>query len=319
MTNLKKPNSKAKVIFFGNERLATGLDHSNTPTLKALLQHGYNAVAVITNHSASQSRKIRELEVEKVAKQHNIPIFYPKSQEEILGIVKKHPADIGILVAFGKIVTQEVIDCFPHGIINVHPSLLPKFRGPTPIEQAILNGELETGVSIMQLTGKMDAGPTFAQKKLRLNGSETKSELAEKLGEIGSKLIIENLPKILNNTLKPQSQAESKTSYCSLISKQDGLLDPDKTAVELEREIRAYAGWPKSFTEQNDQHYITTCAKASREKTDSGKLIVKDNKLYFGCKNGSLEILEIQPAGKAKMSTQAFIQGYKNLLSKLLT
>jgi methionyl-tRNA formyltransferase len=154
----------AKIVFFGNERLATGVT-TTAPTLQALIDAGYEVCAlVVAQNQSGASRKARKLEVAEIAEQHGIPVLVPAKLDDIAGQLKDYGAEIGILVAFGKIVPQAILDIFPHGIINIHPSLLPKHRGSTPIESAILFGENETGVSLMQLVQKMDAGPVYAQE-----------------------------------------------------------------------------------------------------------------------------------------------------------
>src|SRR5581483_9225315 len=130
--------------------------------------------------------------------------------------------EAAVLVAFGRIIPQPIIDLFPKGIINIHPSLLPKLRGPTPIETAILDGLTETGVSLMRLEAKMDAGPLYSQQKISLNGDETKLELATKLNKVGAELLINSLPAILDGSLIPKPQNNSKATYTKLITKDDG-------------------------------------------------------------------------------------------------
>ncbi len=304
---------KLKIVFFGNERLATGVS-TTAPTLRALISAGYKIEAVIANHVDSVSRQKRDLEIGVVAHAHGIPVILPGSKIALAEKLQKHPADIGVLAAFGQIVPQAVIDMFPHGIVNIHPSLLPAYRGTTPIETAMLNGDTKTGVSIMSLVKEMDAGPIFAQQAIALQGTETKQQLSDQLGKLGAHLLIQNLPQITDGTLAPTPQQGTPT-FTKMIQKSDGFLDASKSAPELECQVRAFADWPKSYVEQDGQRFIITKAQASNHQAPSGSLCASDKKLYFGCKNGSLEILEIQPAGKAKMHADAFINGYTGLLS----
>jgi methionyl-tRNA formyltransferase len=166
-----------------------------------------------------------------------------------------------------------------------------------------------TGVSLMKLVKEMDAGPVFAQQEFNLSGHESKQKLANQLGELGAKMLIESLPKIVDGSLVAQPQI-GKPTFTKRISKQDGRLDPSKSAAQLEREVRAYVGWPKSYFDWQGKTYIVHKANVATAKIPKGELKVVDKKLFYGCKDGSLKILEIQPAGKPKMNAAAFINGY---------
>ena len=159
--------AKPSIVFFGNEKIATGLDKTNLATLNKLIDNGYKIDAIFSPYKKTTSRNEHSLEVFEFAKKRNISIYTDYSQTELQNILDNLPSQIGILVAYGKIVPQSIIDHFKYGIVNIHPSLLPKYRGSTPIESAILDGIKITGVSIMQLSNQMDAGPVFAQEKNR--------------------------------------------------------------------------------------------------------------------------------------------------------
>ena len=245
------------ILFFGNERLATGVT-TEAPVLRALSAKYKIAGVVVAQNELGRSRADREPEIIDVARHSNIPVLAPKKLAEARDELAAFQAQIGVLVAYGKIVPQEIIDLFPKGIINIHPSLLPKHRGPTPVESVILNGEAETGVSLMQLTSQMDAGPVYAQQTLTLTGNEEKQLLADKLALAGKDMLMEALPGILNGELLPKPQAEASATYDSLIDKSSGSLDFTKPAEQLEREVRAYAGWPRSSTKIGDTDVIVT-------------------------------------------------------------
>jgi methionyl-tRNA formyltransferase len=303
MKKLLKPMpSKVKLVFFGNERLATGVP-TDVPALRALLQAGYEVSAVTASHNEAVSRKRRGLEIVEVAHAYHIPVLIVDNLNEIPEQITKYNAMAGILVAFGKIVPQAIIDIFPKGIINIHPSLLPKYRGPTPVETAILDGASETGVSLMALSAKMDAGPVYAQAKIKLNGDETKPHLAKKLLHEGVKLLNDNLAYILDGSLEPLPQDDSAATYTKLIEKTDGKINFKTPAEEIERQIRAFLSWPKSQAKLFDQDIIITQARIAKNSED-GKLVVK-------CDPGWLEIQElIGPSGRS-MSGADFIRGYR--------
>lgn len=291
-----------RLVFFGNERLSSGFEPSGAPTLQALIEQGYDIAAVVANYEAGTSRKARKLEIESVAQAHNIPLLLPERPKDIIDQLRGYDAQIGILVAYGRIIPQSLIDVFPHGVLNIHPSLLPRYRGPTPIEQAILDGASETGVSIMGLVQAMDAGPIYAQQRLALTGSETKQELTQQLLTIGGQLILNVLPSVLDGTAQPQPQNETQATYTSLIKKADGIMDITKSAEQLEREVRAYTVWPKSRLSLHEHQVVITKARVAQQK-DDGELVI-------ACNPGYLEILQlIAPSGKS-MSGADFLRGY---------
>jgi len=302
------------IIFFGNERLATGVTTS-VPVLSALIEAGYNIPAVISNYTSGSSRNKRTLEIGSVAEAHNIPLLLPTRLSEIYQQIINYKAEMAVLVAYGKIIPQEVIDIFPRGIINIHPSLLPLHRGPTPIESVILAGEAETGVSLMQLAKEMDSGPLYAQSTLQLSGTETKQVLADKLLDLGSSMLITELPSILDGHMSPMPQ-DAQATYDKQITKDMGLIDWTKPADQLEREIRAYAGWPGSRTTLAGKEVIITQARAEQitdsrlQMTEPGKVVIQDKQLGLQTSDGILVIEKLKPAGKSEMTAQAFLAGY---------
>lgn len=299
---------KIKIIFFGNEQIATGVS-TTAPTLQALIEAGYDISAVVANSKDVISRNNRQLRVKDVAKDHNIPFIVPDDMQKLTEELKIFRADAGVLVAFGRIVPQEIIDIFPGGIINIHPSLLPLHRGPTPIESVILNSEKKTGVSLMKLERTMDSGPVYAQSEINIDSGDTKQELADKLLEIGKTMLIELLPDILTGRVIARPQDESRATYDGLISKEDGVIDWSKSATVIEHEIRAYSGWPKSRTKLADIDCIITEAEVSEADGKPGDY-KKDKDLLIFTGDGSLSIKRIQPSGKREMTAEEFLRGY---------
>jgi len=291
------------IVFFGNERLVSGLKTTDTPVLRSLIDAGYNVAAVVVHHRESQSRNNRPLEVAKLAEEHSIPVLYPVKMKEVKDQLTAYNADAGVLVAFGKIIPQSIIDIFPHGIINIHPSLLPKYRGPTPIEAAILNGDTETGVSIMQLTAGMDEGPIFAQARTQLTDTETKFSLYEALALRSAHLLIDILPQILSDKLHPTPQNNSQASYCPLFTKESSWLQPEKTtAKEAERHVRACLVFPKTKLVVNGHTIIITKAHIATARATA---------LDVHCKDGKFLIIDtlIAPSGRP-MDAHSFVNGY---------
>lgn len=288
----------AKIIFFGTE------DFSLT-ALTGLIEAGYDIAAVVTKPDSKRGRGqiLTAPSVKILAERHNIPVWQPARLADIADDVRALQPVTGVLVSYGKIIPQSIIDLFTPGIINVHPSLLPKYRGPSPIESAILHGDSSTGVSIMQLSRAMDAGPVYAVKNHPLHGTETQLELYHTLAVIGTNLLIETLPAILDNSLTPTPQEETKAIYCSLLTKSDALLEPSTlTASDAERRVRAYLGYPKARINVNGLQLIVTKAHVAS---------TKNTPLDLECKDGAFLIIDelISPHGR-RMSADAYVRGH---------
>jgi methionyl-tRNA formyltransferase len=291
-------NTSETIIFFGTE------DFSLT-ALRGLIEAGYTIGAVVTKPDSKKGRgqKLVPPSVKVLATEYNIPVWQPTKLKEITENIQSLGNVTGVLVSFGKIIPQSTIDLFTPGIINVHPSLLPKYRGPSPIESAIKNGDKETGVSIMQLSAEMDAGPVYSAQTHELKGTETRPELYHALADAGTNLLLEVLPSIMDGSLQPTPQDDSKATYCSLLQKEDAVLDLSAlSATDAERRVRAHIGFPKSKLSVNEHPIIVTKAHiSSQQKTP----------LDFVCRDGAyLSVDElIAPSGKL-MDAESFLRGY---------
>lgn len=304
----------SKLVFFGNERVATGLS-THTPVLQALIDNGYEIEAVVASHDSSQSRTKRELEIQRTAEAHNIPVHLPTSSKELKEVCSQFTSDVAVLIAYGRIVPQSVIDMFSRGIINIHPSLLPKHRGPTPIESVILQNDHETGVSIMQLSKEMDAGPVFAQTHYVLTGNETKQQLANILVQQGIDALLEVLPAVLEGNASATEQDHKQATYDQRIDKKDGIIDWTKPADQTEREIRAYAQWPRSRTQLAGIDVVIThghTLPSEGKKLQPGTPLVEGRScLAIACGDDNYLCVErLIPAGKREMRIDAFLAGY---------
>ncbi len=325
------------IVFFGNERLATACT-TNLPILTKLKNDGHHIELIIINFPSplqregrgeGKSRSKNESEVVTFAKKNNIELYIFKDTKELLAKLKSVDAEVAVLAAFGKIIKQEVIDHFKFGIINLHPSLLPKYRGPTPIESAILNGDDQTGISIMALTAGMDSGPIYSQIKLKLSGYESKQELAGQLGALGAKEIskllslisppLGEVPMGEGVNLPPIEQVGQPT-ICNLITKQDSKLNLQKTALELERQIRAYLGWPGTKTTlklksgQELELAITAATITPSPLQGEGWGEGKNSPLLLNTQKDYLQITKLKLSGKKEITAQDFLNGYKSQL-----
>lgn len=298
---------KLSVVFFGNEQLSTGVTTPANPSLKALINSNFEVKALVL----SKKGRPEDFAALEIAKKRNIPTILTADIKDHLAELSKLGADIGVLAAFGQLLPKNLLSIFPKGIINIHPSLLPKYRGPTPIEQAILDGQSKTGVSIIKLGQKMDAGDIYAQKTVDIPDHMNSGDLAELLARIGSTLLLNVLDAIENGTASPIHQDESLATYCKLIKKTDGRIDWTKPATQLEREVRAYSKWPGSYTTLGGKDVIITSALLDESQGTPGETFMSQNgELGVHCGKDSLLITKIKPAGKSEMSGSDFARGY---------
>lgn len=305
-----------KVLFFGNERIATGIN-TEAILFNAISKGPHELVGLVIHSSGSTSRKSSQEPVVESAETLGVPVLNPAKLADSIDDIKNLGADIGVLVAYGKIIPQPVIDLFPNGIINLHPSLLPKLRGSTPIEATILSGAKESAVTIMKLVAKMDAGPIIAQKKLSISGQETKQELADLLHDEGCELMLRVLDETADSESKETQQIESDATFCTTINKADGQINWSNSAIQTERQVRAYSGWPTSFFEVNSQRYVIAEAEILDQKVSDkiGDMVADNNSLKVQTSDGVVSITSIQPAGKKRMPISAFLSGYRSKLN----
>ena len=291
-----------------------GSDNFSAEMLSALLTHddfksSLKYVVTKTPRILGRGQKTHPTDVEKVAKAHSdATIVYANNRRELDAALAKLELEkdtpLGVLVSYGVILSDQVLSLFPHGIINFHPSRLPLYRGPSPVESALLNGDSTIGLSIMKLTAEMDAGPVFEQITLSLTGNETRQQVYDRIVEEGAHIFYTSLKEIAAGTLQPTEQEHSEATYTRLIKKEDGILRPDtKTAAELEREIRTFLGFPKSRIEILDRQVIVTKAHIAQQAND-GDIVI-------ACKDDTFLSIDevIAPSGRT-MPAAAFMRGY---------
>ena len=291
---------KNPIIFFGTEDFSA-------VSLQKLIDEGFKIAGIITKPDSRKGRgqKFKAPKVKLIGEKFNIPVLQPQKISEITDFVKKFEKPAGVLVSFGRIIPQEIIDLFTPAIVNVHPSLLPKYRGPSPIESAILNGDTKTGVSLMKLSKEMDAGDVYSQEEIKLSKTETASELYEICGKIGAEMLVRDLPKILSGKLKGKKQDNSQAEYCQLLKKSDALLAQDKqTAEQAEQQIRAFEIFPKSKIQIDDYLVVVKTAKVVNSNPKNSPLTLKFVDDDF------LEIKTLLTPNGKETTAQSFINGY---------
>lgn len=299
------------IVFFGSGPVAA--------SSLQLLAKSFSIEAIVTKPTTEQQMSMAC---------PGAKVFTVSNKEELDELIGGNPfkSSVGVLIDFGIIVNQKVIDYFTKGIVNSHFSLLPKLRGADPISFAILEGEEKTGVSLMLLVKAMDEGPILAFAEQSLTGTENAPQLTKNLIKLSDDLLKNTLPAYLanndasNKLLRSQkSICEShnhpfKPTYTRKLTKQDGVIDWNKTATQLEREVRAFIEWPKSHTKLVDKDLVITKAQITHQPVlKPGKVLINGKRLIIGTSKNNLEILQLKPAGKNEMTSQAFLAGYKHL------
>ena len=297
-----------KIIFFGNEKLATGIS-TKAEIFSGLIEANYQIQSLII--SQKNSKAIEELEIVKLARKHHIDVRSYNSLKEATDELSKFKIDTAILVAYGKIIPKETLDIFKNGIINIHPSLLPKHRGPTPIESTILNGDKKTGISIIKLDQDMDSGPIYIQQELTLQGHETKQQLADQLDLLAKQLLIANLDGIISGNIQPHDQI-GEPSYDKLLSKNDGRINWQDNWITIERKLRAFSNWPRLRFNLSGLDIVILNAHFIQKIGPPGKHVIHEGDLGIFCNDGLVIVDSLLPVGRGTMSGKDFLIGYKN-------
>lgn len=262
-------------VFFGTPDVAS-------LTLDILKDAGYLPSLIVTATDKPQGRKmiLTAPPVKNWAIKNNVEYIQPEKISDVeIEKLRSINADLFIVVAYGKILKEEIINMPPLGSINIHYSLLPKYRGASPVESAILNGDEVTGITIQQMEYKMDSGPILAMKEVEIGKEETTPDLKKKLIKIGGDLLVEILPKIVNKEISPISQDEDEATFCKKIKKEDGLIDPEKdNHIDMFNKYRAYKVWPRVFYFKEDKRIIITEALLSDDKFIIKKIIPEGGK-----------------------------------------
>ncbi|MBQ5954304.1 MAG: methionyl-tRNA formyltransferase [Lachnospiraceae bacterium] len=299
-----------KILFMGTPDFSV-------PVLEALIEAGHEIVLAVTqpDKPIGRSKKPTPPPVKVCAEKHGIPVFQPERvrRPEAMERLAKVQADLGVVVAFGQILPQALLDLPAHGCFNVHASLLPMYRGASPINHVILAGEKQSGVTIMQMDAGIDTGDILLQEALPLADNETAETLADKLSKLGAKLIVSAVEQLENGTLTHTPQ-EGETCYAGMLKKEMGLIDWTLSAEEICRRVRGLQPWPGSWTFREGKKLIIKEAAAEKQEVPPnlipGAVLEADRKgLLIQTGEGALRILSLQPEGKKEMDWKAFLNG----------
>jgi len=301
------------ILFMGSPEFAV-------PSLRALHEAGYSIVGAVTqpDRPAGRGGKLSPPAVKLAAQALGIEVFQPETlrAESVQDRLQAFGADLFIVAAYGRILPQAALDIPIHGCLNVHASLLPKWRGPSPISASIFAGDAQTGVSIMQLVRKMDAGPVLSRVALEIASGETTATLEPKLASAGAAELLRVLPAYLAGEIAPEPQDEDAATYCRIIEKSDGFLARDWSTAQAERAVRAYNPWPGAYVSLNGERLAIWQASVASEGDLSapGTLSKRGKALTVAFSDGWLVLEEVQKPGGKRITTQQFLAGLRGEL-----
>lgn len=304
-----------RIIFMGTPEFAV-------PSLQALHQH-YTVVGVVTqpDRAAGRGQKVVLSPVKQLAVEAGLPLIQPHKlrEPEAQAQLAAWQPDLIVVAAFGQILKPAVLNLPPRGCINVHASLLPRWRGAAPIAASILAGEAETGCTIMQMDVGLDTGAMLSKRAVPILAEDTTATLTTRLARLGADLLIETLPLVLSGALTPQPQADALATYAPQLKKEDGHLNFAHSAPELERRVRAFTPWPGTFALWNGQPLkILKVSVAPEVRGEPGQIVQTPRGVAAACTEGGLWLDVIQPAGKKPMRAVDFARGARDFVSSRL-
>lgn len=297
-----------RIIYLGTPDFAVA-------PLKAIVENGFNVVAVVsqTDKRTGRKRELKPTPVKEYALTQNIPVYQFEKIREEYSVLKELNADIMVTCAYGQILNQAVIDLTPKGVFNIHASLLPKYRGASPIQSVILNGETKTGVTIMKTDIGIDTGDIVSVKELDILPNETAGELFDRLSVVGSELIVETLKLIEQGNETYTKQNSDFASHCKMIYKQDAFIDFTEEAEVIFNKIRGYNPSPIAFAKFNDRILKIYQAEIVEQSGQAGEVLVADHKngIVVACKTKAIKLVSVQEEGGKQMLATAYVLGRK--------
>jgi methionyl-tRNA formyltransferase len=298
----------ARVVFMGSPDFSL-------PILRALAD-SYQVVGVVTqpDRASGRGRELKPPPVKLLAQELELPLIQPEKlrQSEAMEQLRVWNPDLIVVAAFGQILKKDVLYLPRFGCLNVHASLLPRWRGAAPINAAILHGDEETGVTIMKMDVGLDTGPILSQRSIRLARDDTAGSVFEKLSQLGADLLIKTLPGYLSGKIQPVPQSEDGVTYAPMLKKEEGRLDFTLPADELERHVRAFNPWPGAFMEFDGALLKIHRTHVEDEKSEVGQRLIYRDQPAVGARSGLLILDEVQPAGKKPMSGKSFLAGARH-------
>ncbi len=311
-------NRPLKTIFMGTPEFAC-------PGLKRLAENPeFSILAVISqpDKPAGRGQALAEPPVKALAKSLNIPVHQPLKIKEATEMIKGLEPDLIVVIAYGKIIPQAILDIPKHGCVNVHASLLPRYRGAACLNAPILNGDSETGVTIMLMDAGLDTGPVLKQEKISLDGKETLSWLHDRLSKLGAEALPDVLKGLADEKIKPQAQTETGATYVKMLSREDGKIDWTRPAKEIKRRIRGLNPWPGTFALAKNGKIVKILEADEKipeiGQIKPGEIALENGQLLIGCGDGAIAIKRLQLEGGKPLDAQAFARGHRDMISQTL-
>lgn len=297
---------KIKTVFFGTQKFAEHI-------LQGLIDSPFiEVVLVITQADQPVGRKqiLTSPEAKILAEKNNIRVLQP---ETLKGFEFPFTDfDLSVVAQYGRIIPERLLTVPKYKTLNVHTSLLPKYRGASPIQFALRSGETETGVTIMQMDKGMDTGPILLQRKLEIDPNDTYTNLDKKLAILGIEALLETIPGYIDGTIIPETQNDAEATYTKILTRDDGRIDWKQTANEIYNQYRGLSPWPGVWTQWNDKRLKLLEIKPSEMILEIGKVVVQNKNIFIGTSKGSIEIFSLQLEGKPVMDAKTFTNGYQS-------
>lgn len=321
--NLERPWARARmprmsrVVFMGTPQFAV-------PSLQSLI-NTQEVVGVVTqpDRPAGRGRSLQPSPVKVIALESGVPVYQPRSlrSEESAGPLQDWQPDVIVVAAFGQILRPHVLELPPKGCINVHASLLPRWRGASPIQHAILAGDKQTGITLMRMDEGLDTGPTYLQESTSITASDTSTTLYDRLATLGADMVGRHLDDILQGKIPAMNQDEDLATYAPMIKKEDGQIDWQESVLAIDRQIRAMNPWPGAFSHWEGQNLKILRAQPMPEISlpfPPGTVAVQDGKVVVQTGDGVLALNQVQLAGKKALAAEAFVRGRPQFVGAVL-
>ena len=297
------------IAFFGTPQFAV-------PTLEALIASRHQVALVVTQPDRRRGRgqKVTDAPVKAAARAHGIPIYQPDRlrSPDVTETLRAHAPDVGVVAAYGKLIPGDLLSLPPKGMVNVHASLLPKYRGAAPVHRAIINGDAETGVTIMQVVQALDAGDMLAKSVRPIGPDETSDEVERGLADDGAKLLLEVLDQIEAGTARPEPQDSAASTYAPRLTKEEGLVDWTLPAQRIHDRVRGLYPWPHAYSFLNGERVILLRTKVGGggSAPQPGRVEATADSIEVVTGDGRIAITQLQPEGRRPMSAREFLAGH---------
>lgn len=305
-------NEKINIVFFGTHHFATKI-------LEGLIESPFISVELVVTQPdkpVGRKKEIKPSPVKLLAEKHGIKVEQPDSLKDFN--IKEKKYKLGIVAQYGNIIPKRIIDAPEFNTLNVHTSLLPKYRGASPIQSALINGDTETGVTIMKMDEGLDTGPILVQKMTEIDPDDTYTILDNKLAEIGLQALLGAISSYIDGSITLKQQDDAEATLCKQLDREAGKISWNKPCIEIYNLYRGLTPWPGIWTKWNNKRLKLIKIKPSDKNIKPGEVFSENSKIYIGCKTNSVEVIELQLEGKRVMQAKEFLNGYKNFSGSIL-